>query len=145
MSVNAHRVKLQQVLLNLLKNATHAIRGRDDGRISLVVSSENNNAVITVSDNGYGMTPEVAARIWEPFFTTKGGEGTGVGLDVARSIIEAHGGSIDCDTAPGAGARFTIRLPKWETAVHDADGSAPRALALGDWSAATLSTAQPAR
>jgi signal transduction histidine kinase len=143
-SIKAHRVKLQQVLLNLLKNAAHAIRGRDDGRISLVVSSENNHAVITVSDNGYGMTPEVAGRIWEPFFTTKGEEGTGVGLDVARSIVEAHGGSIDCDTAPGAGARFTIRLPKWESAVVDAEGAAPRAMAVVAWSAANLSTPQPA-
>jgi nitrogen-specific signal transduction histidine kinase len=145
-SVNAHRVKLQQVLLNLLKNAAHAIRGRDDGRISLVVSSDNNNAIITVTDNGYGMSPEVARRIWEPFFTTKGEEGTGVGLDVARSIVEAHGGSIDCETAPGAGARFTIRLPKWESAViNSADGAAPRAIAAVASCAAPLWTPQPTR
>lgn len=144
LSVKAHRVKLQQVLLNLLKNAAHAIRGRQDGRISLVLSTEDDNAVIAVTDNGCGMTPEVAQRIWEPFFTTKGEEGTGVGLDVARSIVEAHGGSIHCDTAPGQGARFTIRLPKWESTAVDAESPAPGAIAAATWSAAPEPTPQPA-
>ena len=144
LSIKAHRVKLQQVLLNLLKNAAHAIRGRQDGRISLVLSTEDDDAVIAVTDNGCGMTPEVAQRIWEPFFTTKGEEGTGVGLDVARSIVEAHGGSIRCDTAPGQGARFTIRLPKWESTAVDAESPAPRAIAVATWSAAPQPTPQPA-
>jgi response regulator RpfG family c-di-GMP phosphodiesterase len=144
LSIKAHRVKLQQVLLNLLKNAAHAIRGRQDGRISLVLSTEDDDAVIAVTDNGCGMTPEVAQRIWEPFFTTKGEEGTGVGLDVARSIVEAHGGSIHCDTAPGQGARFTIRLPKWESTAIEAESPAPRAIAAATWSAAPLPSPQPA-
>jgi signal transduction histidine kinase len=113
--VKANRVKLQQVLINLLKNAEFAIRGRDDGHITLVLSSEGAEAVIVVVDNGCGMTSEVAQRIWEPFFTTKGDEGTGLGLDVAKSIIEAHGGTIDCETQPGEGAKFTIRLPRQES------------------------------
>jgi chemotaxis protein histidine kinase CheA len=57
------------------------------------------------------MTAEVAERIWEPFFTTKGEEGTGLGLDIVKSIVESHGGQIACRTAPGAGAAFAIRLP----------------------------------
>lgn len=144
LSVKAHRVKLQQVLLNLLKNAAHAIRGRQDGRISLALSAEGDEAVITVADNGCGMTAEVAQRIWEPFFTTKGEEGTGVGLDVARSIIEAHGGTIHCDTAPEQGARFTIRLPKWESNTLDDEGPAPRPIAAATWSANPLPTPEPA-
>ncbi len=55
-------------------------------------------------------------RIWEPFFTTKGEEGTGLGLDVAKSIIEAHGGTIDCTSEPNRGSHFTIRLPRVESA-----------------------------
>jgi signal transduction histidine kinase len=145
LSVKAHRVKLQQVLLNLLKNAAHAIRGRQDGRISLVLSTEDDQAVITVADNGYGMTPDVAQRIWEPFFTTKGEEGTGVGLDVARSIVEAHGGSIHCDTAPGQGARFTIRLPKWQSTSDDAESLAPRTIVAPTWTANAIPTPEPAR
>jgi two-component system C4-dicarboxylate transport sensor histidine kinase DctB len=112
--VKANRVKVQQVLVNLIKNAAHAIRGRDDGRIVLTLSVEGEQAVIAVSDNGCGMSEEVAARIWEPFYTTKGGEGTGLGLDVAKSIVELHGGTIHCQTAPGAGETFTIRLPAVE-------------------------------
>jgi len=109
--VKAHRVKLQQVLLNLLKNAAHATRNRPDGHISLTVNESDGQATIMVSDNGCGMSPEVEQRIWEPFFTTKGEEGTGLGLDVAKSIIEAHGGTIGCQSAPDQGATFTIRLP----------------------------------
>src|SRR5262249_31280958 len=84
--VSANRVKLQQVLLNLLKNAAYAIRDVEQGRITLKLGAADDRAVISVADNGCGMSPEVAARIWEPFFTTKGEEGTGLGLDVAKSI-----------------------------------------------------------
>lgn len=109
--IRAHRVKLQQVLLNLLKNAAHAVRNRTDGHITLSVAEVAGRAQIVVADNGCGMTPDVAQRIWEPFFTTKGEEGTGLGLDVARSIIIAHDGTIECQTAPDQGATFTISLP----------------------------------
>jgi len=112
--VKANRVKLQQVLINLLKNAEDAIRDRDDGHITLALGAEGEQALIVVADNGCGMPPEVVERIWEPFFTTKGEHGTGLGLDVAKSIIEAHGGTIDCETHSGAGAKFTIRLPRLE-------------------------------
>ncbi len=109
--VAANRVKLQQVLVNLIKNAAHAIRGREDGRVVLSLACEGHQAVIRVADNGCGMTEEVAARIWEPFFTTKGEEGTGLGLDVAKSIVESHDGSITCQTELKHGTTFTIRLP----------------------------------
>jgi C4-dicarboxylate-specific signal transduction histidine kinase len=109
--IKAHRVKLQQVLLNLLKNAAHAVRKRPDGHITLSVAEVEGRAQIVVADNGCGMTPEIAQRIWEPFFTTQGEEGTGLGLDVARSIILAHDGTIECQTAPEQGATFTISLP----------------------------------
>jgi len=111
--VNGNRIKLQQVVLNLLKNAAYAIRGREGGKITLRLSLADSQAAITVSDNGCGMSEETAARIWEPFFTTKGDEGTGVGLDLSKSIVEAHGGTIDCLTAPDQGATITIRLPVW--------------------------------
>jgi signal transduction histidine kinase len=113
----ADRIKIQQVLLNLVKNAAYAIRGRDDGQVSLTLSTAGGQAVIVVSDNGCGMTPDVAARIWEPFFTTKSDEGTGLGLDVAKAIIESHEGTIDCESAPQQGARFTIRLPAVDAAT----------------------------
>jgi signal transduction histidine kinase len=116
--VYADRVKLQQVLLNLVRNAEFAIRGRTDGHISVRLQLDGEHAQLVVADNGCGMTPEVAARIWEPFFTTKGSEGTGIGLDVTKSIIEAHGGTIECRTARGQGASFTIRLPLVDAAAE---------------------------
>ncbi len=112
----ANRVKIQQVLLNLLKNAAFAIRDRDTGHVTLRLSAAGDEAVIEVIDNGCGMTEDVVRRIWEPFFTTKGEEGTGLGLDVARSIIEAHGGTIDCTSEANRGSHFTIRLPRVESA-----------------------------
>lgn len=116
-TVQANKVKLHQVLVNLLKNAAHAIRESADGRITLSLNVEQDSALIQVRDNGCGMTPEVAAKIWEPFFTTKGDEGNGLGLDVVRSIITAHGGDIDCQSAPGQGSTFTIRLPAIQSAT----------------------------
>jgi C4-dicarboxylate-specific signal transduction histidine kinase len=117
-AVRANRIKLQQVLVNLLKNAAHAIRGRDDGRVELSLDAEAGWARLAVRDNGCGMTPEIAARIWDPFFSTKGEEGTGLGLDIVKGIVEAHGGQIACRTAPNAGATFTIELPLAAPAVE---------------------------
>lgn len=68
--------------------------------------------LITIKDNGIGMTPEVKAKIFEPFFTTKEvGRGTGLGLSIVFKIIEAHGGTIEINTAPGEGTEFLIKLP----------------------------------
>ena len=114
--VLGHKVKLQQVLLNLIKNAGYAIRGKPDGKIVLTVTSEGDEAVVQVADNGCGMPPEVQAKIWEPFFTTKGKEGTGLGLDISRKLIVSHGGTITFTSAPGAGTTFEIRLPIAPTA-----------------------------
>lgn len=113
--VRANRVKLQQVLINLLKNASDAIHRRADGQITLTVKNAGERVLIKVADNGCGMSADVLKRIWEPFYTTKGDEGTGLGLDVAKSIIEAHGGTIACESQPGTGATFTISLPRLES------------------------------
>lgn len=120
--VKASGAKLQQVLINLLKNAADALRGRSGARVAVSLVSDAQSAVLSVSDNGPGIPPEIADRIWEPFFTTKGSSGTGLGLDVARSIIESYQGTIHCETAVGEGARFVIRLPLAEAA----GGAAPQ-------------------
>lgn len=128
-SVKADRIKIQQVLLNLVKNAAYAIRGRENGHISIKLSTDADQAVIVVSDNGCGMTPEVAAQIWDPFFTTKDEEGTGLGLDVVKAIVESHGGTITCESAPDQGATFSIRLPSINAAKPAAPGTPGRAIA----------------
>ena len=110
-TVKGHPIKLQQVLINLLKNAAYAVREQAAGHISLELDVQRSEAVVTVRDNGCGMAPDVAERIWEPFFSTKGEEGNGLGLDIVKGIIEAHGGQIACATEVGVGTAFTIRLP----------------------------------
>jgi two-component system C4-dicarboxylate transport sensor histidine kinase DctB len=131
--VRANRVKLQQVLINLLKNAKDAVGERPDGQITLTVKTAGERVLIAVADNGCGISAEVAGRIWEPFFTTKGSQGTGLGLDVAKSIIEAHGGTIACDSQTGVGTTFTISLPCLEPRSDTAAaGPAPAVLAPFD-------------
>src|SRR5262245_43851591 len=109
--VLGHKVKLQQVLLNLIKNAAHAIRGKADGKIMLTVTSDGKDAILQVADNGSGMPADVQSRIWEPFFTTKGKEGTGLGLDICRKLVVSHGGTVSFTSAPAEGTTFEIRLP----------------------------------
>ena len=113
--------ELEQVLLNLLKNAAQAIhlRDRDDepGRITLRTRLNPPWAEIQVEDNGIGMPEQVCKRIFEPFFTTKEiGQGTGLGLSVAYFIItNNHKGQMEAQSSPGAGTCFTLRLPLQQT------------------------------
>ncbi len=115
--------KLQQVLVNLLANAAHAIRDRADGRIELLLEQSATTFRLSVSDNGCGIPQDVLPRIWEPFFSTKGALGTGLGLDVVRNIVQAHGGQIDCSSIPDIGTTFTINLPATTESAWQANDS----------------------
>jgi signal transduction histidine kinase len=110
--VMGHRGELVDVVLNLVVNA---IQARDEGRpnrIAVSARREGGSAVIRVSDTGRGISPAHVKRLFEPFFTTKAaGQGTGLGLSLARNIVLAHGGSIDVSTQVGEGSTFTVRLP----------------------------------
>jgi len=105
-----HKDKLQQVLINLLRNAAQALPATG-GRIEVRLRREGDAAVVVVRDEGCGMPPDVLARLGEPFFTTKGESGTGLGLGISREIVEGHGGTLNFESAPGAGTTATIRLP----------------------------------
>jgi D-alanine transaminase len=98
----------KQALLNLMLNAQQAMP--DGGELTLQAAALDDEVVLTLIDTGKGMAPEVLARAFQPFFSTREG-GTGLGLPTARRIIEAHGGTIQAESAPGTGTRFTIRLP----------------------------------
>lgn len=100
--------QLRQVLLNLCINALQAAKG--GGAVEIAAAARGASAIITVADNGPGMPPEVAGRIFEPFFTTKP-DGTGLGLAVARTIVEGHGGRISLEPNVPSGVRFHIELP----------------------------------
>jgi signal transduction histidine kinase len=102
--------RIESVLRNLLDNAL-AFSG-DAGRVRLEVEREDRFARIVVSDEGPGILPEHLPRVFDRFFTTRGDRrGTGLGLALARAIVEAHGGTISAESPPEGGARFTVRLP----------------------------------
>jgi signal transduction histidine kinase len=100
--------QIHQVLLNLLLNAIQAVDGH--GAVTLAVGSRDGYATISVSDTGRGIAPEHLPNIFRPFFTTKG-HGTGLGLSLARRIVEDHSGRIEVSSAVGSGSTFTVMLP----------------------------------
>ncbi len=108
-------LEIEQVLLNLLKNAAQAMyeAGTRNPQITLRTRCEQDFAVIEIEDNGPGMPPEIRKRIFEPFYTTKEtGKGTGLGLSVSYSIItNNHNGRLEVDSHPDSGTCFTIWLP----------------------------------
>ena len=136
--VNADQTQLFQVLMNLGTNALHAMR--EKGGVLNVEMAEINlddkfirhhpgletgaHLLLTVSDTGKGMGPEVLERIFDPYFTTKkAGEGTGLGLSVVSGIIKNHGGAMTVDSEPDKGATFRIYLPLVEGGVSDSAAS----------------------
>ncbi len=116
-SVVVDRLQMEQVFINLVTNSRDAIEEDGPGLIHIRTQREINGdgrewVSITFSDTGKGMTEEVRQQIFDPFFTTKEpGKGTGLGLSTVYSIIRRHGGSIECESTPGKGTTFTIRLP----------------------------------
>jgi signal transduction histidine kinase len=106
--VELDRTQLQQVVLNLLDNASAASAA--GGVVRVGVTAEGGSAVLRVRDQGVGMPEEVRRRVFEPFFTTKS-DGTGLGLAIVRRIVEGHGGTVSCESAVGEGTLFEVRLP----------------------------------
>jgi signal transduction histidine kinase len=97
-------------LVNLLVNAIDAMPS--GGTVTLSSGESQGGSWVRVADNGPGMSPEVQQRVFEPFFTTKGDEGTGLGLAMVYAFARRYGGRVDLETAPGAGAAFTLWFPK---------------------------------
>ncbi|MGB3813165.1 MAG: cache domain-containing protein [Shinella sp.] len=109
-----NRTELQQVIVNLIVNAIHAMP--DGGILSIGICDsdrgERPGVEIVVSDTGVGMDPEVAAKVFDPFFTTKRQEGTGLGLSISQTLVKRQGGAISATSQRGKGAVFTIWLPE---------------------------------
>jgi signal transduction histidine kinase len=107
--LTADRDRLTQVLLNLTRNALEAMP--DGGRLRLEAAATPRAVTLAVTDSGPGIAPEARARLFEPYYTTKA-RGLGLGLAIARQIVEAHGGAIDVEPADGGGSRFRVTLPR---------------------------------
>ncbi len=117
--------ELREVFVNLIVNAVDAMpRG---GQLSITCKREESRLLLQFIDSGMGMPEDVRQKIFEPFFSTKGAHGTGLGLSVSHSIIERHEGSISVRSEPGAGTTFTINLP-----AADADARATDVLTTSD-------------
>lgn len=124
--VRASTSKLGQVFLNLVVNGAQAIpqSRRDGGEVRITTRTATNGwAVVEVADDGVGIPPDARARLFQAFHTTKAGEGTGLGLYISRSIVEAHGGTIEVDSEPGLGTTVRVMLPPYDptlrvTTVH---------------------------
>jgi two-component system NtrC family sensor kinase len=135
-----NRDEIQQLFLNLLLNAEHAIAGAGGaGTIRVTTGSARGRHFVEVADTGPGISPDLRGRIFEPFFTTKQvGEGTGLGLSISHGIAHAHGGSLDLLDAE-RGARFRLTLPPVSelqdgtaSSTGSARGSVPAALVVDD-------------
>jgi two-component system, NtrC family, nitrogen regulation sensor histidine kinase NtrY len=109
--VLADQNSLIRVFNNLIKNAIQATEGLHQGTIQLTLSDESDFFIITIADNGKGMTDDQASRVFTPYFTTKT-SGTGIGLSIVRNILQAIGGSISFKTEKGNGTTFTLKLPR---------------------------------
>ena len=108
--VTADPEKLQQVFLNLLINAIDAMP--EGGKLSIAIERDGAFVAVRIADTGAGISSSQLAHIFDAFYTTKpAGRGSGLGLVVAKGIVEEHGGSIDVNSEPGKGAEFSVRLP----------------------------------
>ncbi len=108
--VRVDPVQLEQVVMNLAVNARDAMPG--GGLLTIEVAADERAAILTVTDEGVGIEPELQEHIFEPFFTTKAvGEGSGLGLSTVHGIVGQSGGTVRVDSEPGRGATFVVRLP----------------------------------
>jgi signal transduction histidine kinase len=112
-AVEGDPTQIQQVLINLVRNAFDAMRDAPPSRRVMDIATDCNGdgtIGVAVRDYGSGISETTRERLFEQFFTTKG-DGLGMGLAIVRSIIEAHGGTVAAENANGGGARFYFRLP----------------------------------
>ncbi len=111
LAIIGNRKAIAGALTNLLENALQAVADNRTAKVGLGVTASSEHVVFGIRDNGRGMAPDVVARLFEPFFTTRA-EGTGLGLAIARGVARAHGGGIDVTSEPGAGTEFILTVSR---------------------------------
>jgi two-component system sensor kinase FixL len=116
--VNVDRVQIQQVLVNLIRNALEAMEGHPKRELTIASSAGDGAVTVTVRDSGPGIPAEVREKIFGAFVTTKQ-QGMGVGLSICKAIVENHGGRIWFESSAGNGTTFTFTLPVSEQAASE--------------------------
>ncbi len=112
-AISINRTELQQILINLMVNAIHAMPDGGDLTVGALDAERDGKAgvLVFVKDTGVGMAQELLTRIFDPFFTTKQGEGTGLGLSITRKLVERYDGEIEADSVVGQGTEFRVWFP----------------------------------
>ena len=117
--VRGNETQLSQMLLNLVLNGFQAIPP-EGGKLTVETAADGAWVRFTVRDTGVGIDPAIRPYLFEPFFTTKeSGKGTGLGLAIVQQVVEAHGGEIAVESAPGKGAAFIVHLPAAEGEMEE--------------------------
>ena len=119
--VSAQHIQIDQVILNLLRNAIEAMSEMDQGLRELTIRTRmggRNAVIVTIADTGPGLSPELRDQVFNPFVTTKP-SGMGLGLSISQGIIEAHKGNLYLDSEPGFGAVFRFTLPLSQEESHE--------------------------
>ena len=114
-SLEADRNSIQSLLVNLVENSIDACRvdkEKTDHQVIMSTRLEGDKVIFDISDNGIGMDQETKEKAFSLFFSSKGAEGTGLGLFIASRIVQSHGGNITIESSPGQGTRFIVTLPK---------------------------------
>ncbi|HAX37825.1 MAG TPA: two-component sensor histidine kinase, partial [Spirochaetaceae bacterium] len=104
--------RLQRAIHNILDNAIKALLDSATKEISLITAGDESTFILQIRDSGIGIAPAILKQIFDPFFTTSASGGTGLGLHIVKSIIEAHRGKLSVDSEPDKGSCFTIELPR---------------------------------
>ncbi|MDW8020098.1 MAG: PAS domain-containing protein [Chloroherpetonaceae bacterium] len=113
--VDCFPAQLNQVFLNLIQNAIHAVEERPEGKVHVSTGLEDGYVVVKVIDNGKGIPKPIQSKIFDPFFTTKPvGKGTGLGLSICYSIVQKHNGKLYFETEEGVGTTFFVKIPAVE-------------------------------
>jgi two-component system sensor kinase FixL len=113
------KVQIQQILLNLVRNAIEAMEQSPRRELLIASRARDEFVEVSVTDSGPGIAPEIAAQLFQPFVTTKR-YGMGVGLSISRSIVEGHGGQISVEANPGGGTVFRFTMPAVTSEDYDA-------------------------
>jgi signal transduction histidine kinase len=107
-----HPGKINQVIMNILINAIHALQSRSNNKITINTKFIDNNIVLSIKDNAGGIPKEMLDKIWKPFFTTKdSSSGSGLGLFISYNIVKEHHGTITVNSEKDIGTEFVITLP----------------------------------